>query len=410
VVVRKSRKLKPETYFGFPVIGDVEADEEVLKKDSGVALIIAIMIIATVVIFTSDMIVNSSVSLQLATANRDNVKAEYEAKSGLNLATFLISADWGIDLFQYQVQNKQPSDGSSDIWSMLNGLPIGSESLEMAKSMTEQFDLSAVNDSDVIDQLGMFDGSFTINVTDERSKINLNFCSEGQAKECMEMIEAIMSCPAEKAFLEKKKVNPRELAANIRDWVDTNMRSDSGSKFPTENDAYSDRNPKISPKNAPFDSVDELKLVEGWDDDLHTIFAPFFTVYPKQPVGQQAKPKVNLNSAARELLVCLLPESNTRCAEKSALFMNPGEDEDAPEVLSDAGGIKKRLEDVFCESNKEKQEWFSYYTDTFRIVSAGNVGDQRVVLDVVMQRRMPDDIDKSAQFKGTYKYLYWKMM
>ncbi|MGE0172169.1 MAG: general secretion pathway protein GspK [Oligoflexales bacterium] len=406
---KKSKKT--EFYWGFPV-GELEDEQTSARteKESGVALIIAIMIISTIVIFTTDMIINSSVNLQLAVANRDNIKAEYVAKSGANLSLFLISADWGVDLFQYQMQNKKPSDSPQDIWAAINGLPIGAESMEMAMGMADKLNLSKVNDEGAINQMQLFDGTFVIDVQDEGSKINLNYCVESRAEECMSMIELLMSCPAERSFMEGKKITPKEIAANIKDWVDDNSRITDGSSYSGESDPYIDRTPKVRPKNAPFDSIEELKMVAGWDDDLQRIFAPYFTIYPIPKIGLQAKPKINLNSANRELIQCLMPESALRCAEKAAKFLVRAEKDDPPEVLGDDAGIQKRLSEIFCEDDKKKTNWFTYYTDVFRVVSTGIVGDQTVRLDTVVQRAMPDDIEKNEGFKGTYKYLYWKML
>lgn len=377
----------------------------------GVALLTAIMVIATMIIFTADMIVTSSVNLKLAVKNRDNVKAEYLAKSGLNLALFLISADLGIDLFQYQMQKTPPTDGAGDVWSMVNGLPIGGDTMEMLGEVQEQFDLSSVNDGAVLDQLKLFDGSFAINVEDETKRINVNYCGEGQSPECLAMLEALMSCPAEREFLNKKKLTPREVAANIKDWVDDNTRPVEGwATAGTEEAPYEKRDPKVVPKNAPLDSLDELKMVEGWDDEMHTVFSPFLTIYPIPPPGVQAKPKVNLNTAAQEVLFCLLPQSQSSCAEVATKFVNPAKAEDEPDNVSNPQDIQKRLAEVFCENDAKKAKWFTYRTDTFRVQATGVVGDHEQTLETIVKRGLPDAQEKKDGFKGSYRFLYWKML
>ena len=37
--------------------------------------------------------------------------------------------------------------------------------------------------------------------------------------------------------------------------------------------------PDQGPKNAFFDSLEELKQVAGWDDDLQIIFSPYLRVF-----------------------------------------------------------------------------------------------------------------------------------
>lgn len=405
------RSLK--TYFGFPVPEGRQGRDPQLgessKGERGVAMILAILTIAMMLIFTSDMIVNSTVSLQLATAQRDKVKAEYLAKSGLNLAIFLISADWGIDLFKFQASGNKtpPSDGREDIWTAVNDIPIGGATMEMVTGFQEQFDLSKNGDSKILDDLKLFDGEFTVKVEDESQRINVNACAKGRADECLTMLRALMSCPAEKAFLDKRKVKPDEVAANIKDWVDEDNAVEQGAQHSSENDAYNRRDVKVSPKNAPLDTLEELKQVEGWDDDMHKVFSPFLTLFPLQQTKDD-KPRININTASRELLGCLLPESNVTCAERSAMYF-PYQDK-TPDVIESTSKIEQVLGEVFCERDKEKAKLFTFRTDLFRITITGQVGEQKRELQVILNRRMPDQTDEKNGFKGTYKYLQWKML
>ena len=83
-----------------------------------------------------------------------------EHSSGLNAALLLVSADFAYDLFQAQQTPKMGlSDGLGDWWALLNGLPIGGETMEMVGQFQEEFKLNAVMASGVLDQLKLFDGS-----------------------------------------------------------------------------------------------------------------------------------------------------------------------------------------------------------------------------------------------------------
>ena len=75
-------------------------------------------------------------------------------------------------------------------------LPISGESVEMITQFQENFDLSKVGDSKILDGIQLFDGSFDIEVVDQSSKINVNFCGVGQGTECMAMIRLfdVLSC------------------------------------------------------------------------------------------------------------------------------------------------------------------------------------------------------------------------
>ena len=62
-----------------------------MNLKEGVAFLIAVMMTAMMMIFMSDLMLNSTVAVRMAVSQRDNLKAEYMAKSGFNLALMLIT-------------------------------------------------------------------------------------------------------------------------------------------------------------------------------------------------------------------------------------------------------------------------------------------------------------------------------
>jgi type II secretory pathway component PulK len=409
----------PSTLLGFPVEdaprrpGDPTPDPRVRGK-RGVALIIAIMIISVMMLITSDLILTSQVNIALAAAHRDNLKAEYMARSAANLATMLLSADFAYDLFQAQQMPKdaQLADGQGDFWGALNGLPIGGETLEMMSTFQEQFELSSVMDSGVLDQLKLFDGTFILDVTDEQQKINVNYCAQGRCSETLLMLEALFSCPAEKAFLETKKVTGKELALRIKDWVDTDSRAEEESGFNDEDEPYTRREPKVRAKNGPFDSVDELRMIEGWDEDVHAVFSRYVTVFPFQKKGTD-KAQININTASRALLQCLFPEARGDCEEKSAVALRTRNED-----KTTLGGGGKKMADILRENlcysggdgnpgeANNRANWFAQSSTVFRVETSGTVGDAEKKLTAIIERTMPDP---KKNEKSTYKILYWRV-
>jgi type II secretory pathway component PulK len=365
---------------------------------------------------TSDMILSSQVNMSLASAYRDNVKAEYMAKSGMSAGLLLLASDLAYDLFQAQQDPKATlSDGFGDFWTALNGLPIGGETAEMMGEFQKQFDLNAVLDSGVMDQLKLFDGVFTLDVGDESQKINVNYCTSSQCPQTRNMLRNLFSCPAEKSFLEQKKLTAEELIGRIKDWVDTESRADEGSGYNDENDPYSKRVPKVEAKNAPFDTPDELREVEGWDEEVHAVFSKYLTIFPLEQSNNSGKGfQINLNTASRELLQCLFPESKGDCAEKSVLALKK---RDADKANRGAAGQKvgEVLAETLCYNKGDttatdsgsKESWFQQYSLVYRIEVDGTVGSSNKHLTAVVERMMPDP--KKGE-KSTYKILYMKIL
>ncbi len=414
------RQRLPHTQCGFPVADANGPAPGGGKRSRGISLIIAVVVIAMMMVFSSDLILNSQVNLELAVAQRDNVKAEYMAKSALNLGIFLVSADFALDLFLASPQSPMktnPTDGFSDIWSMLNGLPIGGGSLELLAATQESLDLSAVNDGKVIDMLKLFDGEFSVDVVDESNKINLNYCAIGRCPEVLSMMKSLMSCPAEKFYLDAQNFRTNEVIYKIKDWVDSDRRAEPETLVNDEDDPYMKLQPSYRAKNAPMDTLDELRLIDGWRDDVHAIFSPYLTVYPFQKSGND-KPKININTASRELLSCLIPSAVRDCNEKFQIALKT-RGEDKTNLATDGSGILSTLQQSFCYSpaaenpaepgtgsQENRAQWFTTISSVFRITGRGHVGGRMREITIVIEREMPDAARKSL---SSYKVLAWKL-
>ena len=407
------KKIKlPQTYMGFPVHSNSRPDVKLGLRKKGIAMVTAIMIIAVLMMFVADILISSQVNLQLNAANRDNVKAEYMALSALNIGTMLLTADFAYDLMMMQQQpGAKEQDGMGDFWSLLNEMPIGGETLEMLEMFRESFSLGKVLDSGILEQLRQFDGTFVVNVFDESSKININMCARGRCIETKAMLEALFSCPAERTFLDKKDLTPKQLVARIVDWVDSNNKPTEGATYNEEDEIYEERRPKTRTKNAPFDSVDELRQIEGWDEDIHAAFSPYLTVFPYSKSNAD-KSTININTVNRSLMWCLFPEArNDECAQKSTLSLKERNTDKTN--LTDGKKVGEILAESFCysgggdDSAKNRNSWFTQKSTVFRIEARGIVGDQEKVLRVVVERTMPTDPKNDM---STAKVLYWSFM
>jgi len=406
------KKRTWKIYWGFPVQKEEgnAADASSAKEGSrGIAMMIAIFMTAMMMLFMSDILINSTVDVRLSVAGRDNLKSEYMAKSGANMGLFLITTDLAIDVTMFELQGgAKPTDTYQDIWALMNDFPIGGETLEMVSAMQEGFSLSNLKDSDVLDKLKLFDGQFVLRVEDEAARINVNFCAQSRGDRCMAVMKDLLNCPAEREFLERKRLSPDELVGLIKDWADIDQTPEEATMVSSEDDPYLNRKPRVRPKNAPYDSLDELKMIPGWDDDLQRVFSPFLTVYPIPATTVPSKATyLNINTIDRALLGCLLPISLNECAEKAAIAMEKRAEAGA---INSGDGIKQFLSQAFCTSEEQKAQLFTYRSDVYRFHVSGQVGDQTVRLEAVVNRRLPDEVQRREGFKGAYQYLYWKML
>ncbi len=360
--------------------------------ERGVALLIAIMVVAMITIFSTDLIINSQINLEQAVSGRDTLKAEYNAKSGLNLGLFLILVDLALDKFLSGPASPIPqkaNDAIGDIWTVLNGMPIGSDTAELMDGMKEQFGLNALRDEKLLGQIKEIEGSITTTVEDESSKINVNFLAQGRGSEVVSMLESLFSCAAEKDFLQSKKINPVELSYRIKDWVDSNKDAEAQAGYADEDELYQRRVPPYRAQNAPFDSVEGLRMIDGWDDEMHAVFSPYITVFPLQKLSQD-KPKMNINTMPRALLNCFFPRGRIECKDSFYEIMGL-RDEDQSALVSEPREIADMLQRSFCykPDASKKETWFTNTTNTFRITAEGSVGNYSKKLIVIVERKIP---------------------
>lgn len=140
------------------------------------------------------------------------------------------------------------------------------------------------------------------------------------------VLEGLPERPAQEAY------DPEQLAANLLDWVDEDeVRQDGG----PEDEPYQQRQPPYRAANRPLLSLDELRLVEGFDGALVEALRPYVTVYPLAGDGG-----LNLNTAPSWVLAQL-----TRGSDVSG--MRPVEEEDVRRVLD------ARDEGLVCSATGE---------------------------------------------------------
>jgi general secretion pathway protein K len=135
-------------------------------------------------------------------------------------------------------------------------------------------------------------GSLRVDIIEEDGKLNLNSLvfPNGTQTEAYAM--------AVKLFTELKI--PVDLCDAIADWIDIDGNPRPGG---AETPYYKSLPNPYEAKNAPFDTLDELRLVKGFDQATLEKLNPFVTVY-SEPAGAPVS-KININTAPLEILAAL---------------------------------------------------------------------------------------------------------
>jgi general secretion pathway protein K len=307
------------------------------RRQRGVALIIAVVAITLLTVVATEFAYNTRVDLQLATNQRDEVQALYMARSGVALSQLLLRFQKQVDqmpipnptdLFKSLPGMGTPAAGGQQpasslnlqLWKlarvdchMLRGLVAGGgedgEEEDKSSGPTLHGEDETAPELSLAPQrrsFGSFSGCFLSTISDEEEKLNLHRLNAGQG-DALPTAMRLMDLMGDKRFeflfqrddANKVRVTPQDVLIAMKDWVDDNktasaldLVSPAGpfvDGFSDEGSAYSRYDPRYEPKNARFDSIDELYRVHGVNDRFMAAFRDRLTVYP----DQNSKPNVN---------------------------------------------------------------------------------------------------------------------
>lgn len=253
-------------------------------KKRGIALIMVLGAITIMTVFLTELQTDTTAAVAGALAERDRLKAEYYAKSAVNLARLLLGSEKQISqevgaivqlLLQTQKAPQIPVwEFSDQVLGAFNG-----------GGRATVFGTKIGVDVSTGKNIGIpGNGYFDLTIVDEDSKFNLNSATAAiNPQMLMLQMQALFAQPQYVTMFEqpdgdKQISDPMTLCASIVDWADPDENlancdpksTTAGSG--TEDNIYQMLGLSYRRKNAPFDSLEEVRLVRGMDDDRWTTF------------------------------------------------------------------------------------------------------------------------------------------
>jgi general secretion pathway protein K len=258
------------------------------RKREGIALLIAMGAIAILTIMVADLHETTGTGYAVASSKRDGLRAEMLAQSGLDLTRLLVSQEPAIRRALAPLLQNIPIGGlppQLPVWSIANSVlaPFCNyEGVEEGSSIG----LSSSQG------LGDLPGRCEIVAVAENSKINLGdplHFSDDSARRVVSMqVFALMGgyqspSPYDSLFqridAEGQFSTRLDIVSSMVDWWDAdNQRTnfDPGANTVgssgSEDNIYARYDDRYTIKNAPFDSVEEIRLVRGVTDDYWATF------------------------------------------------------------------------------------------------------------------------------------------
>jgi general secretion pathway protein K len=267
------------------------------NRQRGVALVAVMIAIAIVLVIGNEFGTSTNVDLMAAANYRDQMRAQFLARSAVNLSELVIRIQQRLDnVQQLRDMGIRITDFADQVLLAFCGSP------EQVQAMVG-FSSSDVKGLGVdIGTCGIVDRQIT---TDD-DKINLN-CANGAVDGSQEdliksMLDALVYFPAydpvfEEADAEGYRRDRATQVTAILDYIDTNSQRvhEMGT---TEDYGYENLKDPYKPKNNYLDTLGELRLVRGVDDRFWTLFGSAFTVY--------GSCKVNLSSVSNTQLIAAI--------------------------------------------------------------------------------------------------------
>lgn len=288
-------------------------------RERGIALVMVMGAIAILTVMLAEFQDETSAELAAATAQRDGVQAEYMARSALNLSRLLIASEPTMRKAiapMFMMMKRTPPQ-----------LPLWEFSDRLLGAFNDQDSSSEFSRSIGVDisqgkNLGMPNGRWELSIVDEDAKINMNLGAANEiahirlAKEIMGLIAP----PQYDAMFQLSDGTGQfadrfQTCQAIIDWADVDEQGfncdlrqlTAASSAGIEDSSYSLLPRPFRRKNAPYDSLEELHMVKGVNEDFWATFIDPKPEDPKKRVvtvwGQGA---INVNTANAQTLLAVV--------------------------------------------------------------------------------------------------------
>lgn len=307
------------------------------KQERGLALVIAMTAIAILAVMLADMHESTTSAYVVATTERDQLRAEYMAKSAINLTRLLIAQEPAIRTevtYMYQLVTGRPPP-------MLMVVQYADGVLAPFCRSAGSGELGAATgiDFSLAEGLGDTHGTCEISGFPENGLLNLsdplNFDGTAARTAIAQQTFALMGgyqspSPYDPLFEQRdadgQYTSRLDVVSALIDWWDYDTERttfDPGASTTTssgaEDDVYRLFDDPYSARNAPLDSLEELRLVRGVGDDF---WATFIEPDPEDPTSRMVtiygSGAVNPNAARPEVIlarVCSILVDQPLCTD-----------------------------------------------------------------------------------------------
>jgi general secretion pathway protein K len=370
----------------------------ILKNETGVALLIALMAMTLMTFIAVEVSYDTSVDYIVAAQQVNRIKAYYAAKSGVEISLLRIML--------YKQVMSTIGDSLGDNKSMLDPIwkfPFmwpptaagGDRMMEVDKTMMQE----AVSEA-------LMNAQYVTTISPEGGRLDINDLGsdiKSMKQAMIEQVVKIFKSEVEHNEDFRKKYSGfqfEKIVNNIADYVDEDQIGLNGGDEINEYRDLDDKN-IVMPPNRPLRTLDELHQVAGMTDEFYELLAPRITVYGTKGI--------NINYASADVLKALDVSMTDQAVNKilerrgdpklGGPFKDDGKNSDFFGFIRNLGVDVEAIE-------KSKVPLLYDMEFNFRIVSTGISGNVRREITAVtydyanLKTRLAELMDKRDQDEG----------
>jgi len=322
----------------------------------GSALIVVLWVIGLLGMLVASFAFEARIEARLTSYYRNRTKADYLARSGLEIAELIMSKSDGL-----AGKDVDEEKAAGDQWYM------------DAKHLSDGVEVTIEHD---LAEAGVGEGIIRVKITPEPALINLNTLIAKNGKDRNE------SDKRWEAILEVGGIPEElwgELIESFYDWTD---KDDAPLPDGAESDYYEGLEKPYMARNGPLDTVGELLLIKGFtkailyggalegeggilDDEQIQVsgIADMLTVY--------GDGKININAASRRVLMTLpgMDENIIGMIEEERAGWTDDSGVKHDESFKDANDFSARIPDI----DPSVKNLISTHSGIYRITSTGEI-------------------------------------
>lgn len=294
------------------------------KKERAMALVMVLLAIVVLTVYLTEVQAESTTAFASALSERDRLRAEYLATSGVNLSRMLVAVEPTVRATiepMFKLLNPKGRAPQIPVWEFSDQVlgPFNDA------AGAEGFAALANIDTSAGENLGLGGiGRFEVTIVDEDSKVNVNTAARGDIisrTRLAQQLLGLMAPPQYNPLFEQEDMDGQlsdrqTICSALIDWADSDEEREPcdprGGQAATpgtgsEDNVYQTIGLPYFRKNAAYDSLEEMRLVRGVGDDF---WATFVDPEPNKPKSRVmtvwGQGRVNVNTANAQTLLAVV--------------------------------------------------------------------------------------------------------